>query len=77
MIQQLSKFFLYNITVSSYLYVYNNYRVIDVDPSNMLMWVIGFFIVDLGYYLFHRAAHEINLFWAAHVVSILVWIGEG
>lgn len=68
MIQQLSKFFLYNITVNSYLYVYNNYRVVDLDPTSLWLWIAGFFLIDLGYYLFHRAAHEINLFWAAHVV---------
>jgi hypothetical protein len=28
----------------------------------------------MGYYWFHRAAHEINLFWAAHVVSKLVLV---
>ena len=77
MLQQLlGKFFLYNITVNSYLYVYNNYRLVDLDYRNIYVWLIGFFIVDLGYYLFHRAAHEINLFWAAHVVSfsLCLWI---
>ncbi|KAJ2959285.1 hypothetical protein NQZ79_g5196 [Umbelopsis isabellina] len=68
MLQQLSQFFIYNITLASYLYVYNNFRLVDLDPKNIYVWIAGFLIVDLGYYTFHRGAHEINLFWATHVV---------
>ncbi|KAI8064386.1 fatty acid hydroxylase superfamily-domain-containing protein [Gongronella butleri] len=68
MLQQISQFFIYNITVASYLYVYNHFRVVDLDPKNIYVWIAGFLIVDLGYYAFHRAAHEVNLFWATHVV---------
>ncbi len=31
-------------------------------------WVIAFFGVDFLYYWWHRASHEVNFFWAAHVV---------
>lgn len=72
MLQQLSKFFIYNMSLNSYLYVYNNFRLVDLDPTNLWVWILGFFVIDLGYYLFHRGAHEINLFWAAHVVSMYV-----
>ncbi|KAI8636558.1 fatty acid hydroxylase superfamily-domain-containing protein [Parasitella parasitica] len=68
MLQQLSKFFIYNMSLNSYLYVYNHFRLADLDPTKLWVWVAGFLAVDLGYYLFHRGAHEINLFWAAHVV---------
>ncbi|KAG2237640.1 fatty acid hydroxylase superfamily-domain-containing protein [Thamnidium elegans] len=68
MMQQLSKFFIYNLTIKSYLYVYDNFRIVDLDPFNIWVWVAGFFITDLAYYFFHRGAHEINLFWATHVV---------
>ncbi|KAH8555947.1 alkylglycerol monooxygenase [Umbelopsis sp. PMI_123] len=68
MLQQVSRFFIYNITLTSYLFVYNNYRLIDLDPKNVYVWVAGFLVVDLAYYMFHRGAHEINLFWATHVV---------
>lgn len=69
MMQQLSKFFIYNLTVKSYLYVYDTFRIVDLDPFNIWVWVAGFFFTDLAYYFFHRAAHEVNLFWATHVVS--------
>ncbi|CEP09934.1 hypothetical protein [Parasitella parasitica] len=67
MLQQLSKFFMYNVSLNSYLYVYGHFRLVELDPAKLWVWVAGFFAVDLGYYLFHRGAHEINLFWAAHV----------
>jgi sterol desaturase/sphingolipid hydroxylase (fatty acid hydroxylase superfamily) len=31
-------------------------------------WVLLFFADDLAYYWFHRAHHEVRLFWASHVV---------
>lgn len=30
-------------------------------------WLILFFADDLTYYVYHRASHEVRLFWAAHV----------
>lgn len=31
-------------------------------------WVVAFVAVDFAYYWFHRVSHEVNLFWAGHVV---------
>jgi len=31
-------------------------------------WCAAFVAVDFAYYWFHRASHEVNLFWAGHVV---------
>jgi sterol desaturase/sphingolipid hydroxylase (fatty acid hydroxylase superfamily) len=31
-------------------------------------WGAAFVLVDLAYYGFHRVSHEVNLFWAGHVV---------
>jgi alkylglycerol monooxygenase len=31
-------------------------------------WLVAFLAVDLAYYWFHRVSHEVNLFWAGHVV---------
>ena len=76
MLQQISRFFIYNIQLVSYLFVYNNFRLIDLDPKNVYVWIAGFLIVDLGYYMFHRAAHEINLFWASHVVRLMFHGGK-
>jgi len=31
-------------------------------------WLVAFFAVDFVYYWWHRASHEVNFMWAAHVV---------
>jgi sterol desaturase/sphingolipid hydroxylase (fatty acid hydroxylase superfamily) len=36
--------------------------------NNVLTWVIAFVLSDLCYYFFHRCSHEVNWFWASHVV---------
>ncbi|MEZ4399580.1 MAG: sterol desaturase family protein [Kofleriaceae bacterium] len=36
-------------------------------PSAWWTWVLLFFAEDLCYYAFHRASHEVRLWWAAHV----------
>jgi alkylglycerol monooxygenase len=35
---------------------------------NIVGWIVAFVIVDFAYYWFHRLSHEVNLFWAGHVV---------
>ena len=49
-----------------YLYLYEN-RVFTFE-NNLLSWVLLFLGVDFFYYWFHRASHEINALWAAHIV---------
>jgi sterol desaturase/sphingolipid hydroxylase (fatty acid hydroxylase superfamily) len=36
--------------------------------NSVSVWIIVFFLNDLSYYLYHRCSHEINWFWASHVV---------
>ncbi|HNI04148.1 MAG TPA: sterol desaturase family protein [Flavobacteriales bacterium] len=50
-----------------YLWTYDHLRVFTL-PANVLIWVITFLLVDLGYYWFHRLSHEVNFLWAAHIV---------
>jgi len=42
------------------------FRVFDI-PNAWWAWLLLFFAEDLCYYAFHRAGHEVRLFWAAHV----------
>ncbi|MCK6506121.1 sterol desaturase family protein [Myxococcota bacterium] len=37
-------------------------------PDSLPVWLLTFVLVDLAYYLWHRASHRVNLLWAAHVV---------
>lgn len=39
----------------------------DVVQRQWWAWVLLFFLDDFFYYCFHRANHEVRLFWAGHV----------
>ncbi len=49
----------------SFLY---RFRIFELDASQWWYWVLLFFADDLSYYFFHRTAHNVNWFWASHVV---------
>merc|ERR1711916_349075 len=66
MMQTLLGIFIQPLLAQPYIYLHDNFRLIDVDPSSSLAWWITFVGIDLGYYWFHREAHLINLFWASH-----------
>ncbi len=36
--------------------------------SSFISWILLFFLIDFLFYWAHRFSHEINLFWASHVV---------
>lgn len=55
-----SFFFLYD-------YLQKNYGIFNIGNS-VLLWVLLFICIDFVWYWYHRMAHTINLFWAAHVV---------
>jgi alkylglycerol monooxygenase len=44
-----------------------NYGLFDIKASAAL-WVLLLLCTDLVWYWYHRLAHEINLFWAVHIV---------
>ena len=48
-------------------YVHKHFALLDIK-ANALTWVLLFLATDLVWYWYHRLAHEINVFWAAHVV---------
>lgn len=49
----------------SFLY---KFRILDLDPGRWWFWLLLFFADDFSYYWFHRTAHNVNWFWASHVV---------
>ena len=56
------------LSISMYQFVYEYARISSI-PNNWWTWVILFILVDLMYYWFHRASHEVNFLWnTAHVV---------
>jgi sterol desaturase/sphingolipid hydroxylase (fatty acid hydroxylase superfamily) len=68
MIQQLVDVFLKTALFAGYLYVYERHRIGTLDAGSAAVWAACFIGVDFLYYWFHRMSHEVNAFWAAHVV---------
>ncbi len=66
-VQQVSSVLFGSALFLGYLYLYNNWRLVDI-PNNFWTWMLLFIGIDFLYYWFHRYSHEINLFWGAHVV---------
>ncbi len=48
-------------------YIYHHYALFNIR-TNAFTWLLLFLLTDLVWYWYHRLAHEINLFWAVHVV---------
>lgn len=44
------------------------FRLFNLNQHLWWYWVLLFFADDLSYYWFHRTAHNVNWFWASHVV---------
>ncbi len=42
------------------------YRLFDLDVSAWWVWVVGLFLQDFCFYVYHRCSHRIRLLWAAH-----------
>ncbi len=55
------------LEIPMYIYLYRYYSLANL-PVNIWTWLLAFFLADLGWYVFHVAAHKVNLFWASHVV---------
>lgn len=48
-------------------YIHQHFSLFAIQPS-VFTWVALFLLTDLVWYWYHRLAHEINVFWAVHVV---------
>uniref|UniRef100_A0AC11E666 Alkylglycerol monooxygenase n=1 Tax=Ovis aries TaxID=9940 RepID=A0AC11E666_SHEEP len=63
---QLPRLFYRSIELTSYVYIWENYRLISLPWDSPWTWYLTFLGVDFGYYWFHRMAHEVNIMWAGH-----------
>jgi sterol desaturase/sphingolipid hydroxylase (fatty acid hydroxylase superfamily) len=50
-----------------YDYLQKKFGIFTIQPG-VLLWIILLLCTDFLWYWYHRLAHEINLFWAVHVV---------
>ena len=56
------------LSIGMYQYIYQFWSVAQI-PMNWWTTILLFILIDLMYYWFHRASHEINFLWnTAHVV---------
>ena len=60
--------------ISSYIYIYENWKIYDLPWDSVYTWIIAAILVDFAYYWVHRAAHELNILWAAHQVGYVFCI---
>ena len=58
-------------TTGLFFFVYNflhqRYAILNIRPS-IPLWILLLICTDFVWYWYHRLAHEINVFWAVHVV---------
>jgi alkylglycerol monooxygenase len=50
-----------------YYFIYDSYRIFTF-PSNAFIWFLLILMTDFVWYWYHRIGHEVNFFWAAHIV---------
>ena len=50
-----------------FTYVYDHFAIWSI-PNHWIVWILLLLITDLIWYWYHRLGHEINVFWAAHIV---------
>src|SRR5690554_3608119 len=58
------------VTASFYglfVWIYENYRIFTISDK-WYIWVLLLLTADFVWYWYHRLGHEINIFWAAHIV---------
>jgi len=55
-------------TIGIYAWVYHHAALLHLPADNVLVWVGALLAYDFLYYWLHRAGHEVNILWAAHVV---------
>lgn len=67
-LSQLWGIFLKGISLFAYFYLYENYRIATIPIESVFGWAACIVLWDFCYYWFHRVSHEVNLFWAGHVI---------
>ncbi|RVT76584.1 sterol desaturase family protein [Flavobacterium sufflavum] len=50
-----------------YYLIYDDYRIFNI-PTNAFIWFLLILMTDFVWYWYHRLGHEVNFFWAAHIV---------
>lgn len=54
------------MSIVVYEWIYKNFCVYELPWDNIWTYVFTILFYDMMFYWFHRAAHEINIFWSSH-----------
>lgn len=65
---QLAGVFLKLLTVGVYAWCVQHTALFALPADSVWTWLGGLLLYDFLYYWLHRAGHEVNILWAAHVV---------
>ncbi len=65
--ERLTSLFVASSFYGIYNYIYTNYAIFEITP-NWVAWILLLLITDFIWYWYHRLGHEVNFFWAAHIV---------
>jgi len=68
MISRLPALLMRGFELTSYIYVWNHFRLFELPWDSAWTWWFTFLGVDFCYYWVHRFAHEVAVLWAAHQV---------
>lgn len=65
--ERLLNLFLTASFYGAFTYIYEHFAIWSI-PNHWIVWVSLLLLTDLIWYWYHRLGHEVNLFWAAHIV---------
>ncbi|XP_076593773.1 alkylglycerol monooxygenase [Chaetodon auriga] len=68
MVSRLPMLFMRGCELTTYIYVWDQYRLVELPWDSSWTWWLTFLGVDFCYYWVHRFAHEVSFIWAAHQV---------
>lgn len=56
------------LTFGIYAWCVQRFAIFALPANSLWVWITALLIYDFCYYWLHRAGHEVNILWAAHVV---------
>ena len=66
-VERLTDIFAAGIFYFFFKWIYTHFALFDIRPG-VWTWILLFLFTDFMWYWYHRFGHEVNLFWAVHVV---------
>jgi alkylglycerol monooxygenase len=65
--ERISSLALTGIFYAVFTYIHDHFALFDIKES-LTTWILLLFLTDFIWYWYHRLSHEVNIFWAAHIV---------